>query len=223
VQRHLKHLFQIAVVAVLLSAGTTLAAITSTTGAAAVATPPADVSSNNWESNTQIRLFAEQQNLTLSASLPLDISVPGTSPGSTDSNLSLSTVPAGSTVTSYALHFDVSGTRATNNPLEAIGSITFDQQILGLIVSSTTLNNTNATVGLTGTTYSSGPDHGLELNPVGGGTSDVITLSPDRHTVTVDLMNASFADDARIIVAVPEPGAAFLSLPALALLLRRRR
>jgi hypothetical protein len=187
-----------------------------------VATPPADVSSNQWESNTLIRLFAEQQNLMLSASLPLDISVPGTSPGSTDSNLSASTVPAGTAVTSYMLHFDVNGTRATNDPLEAIGSVTFDQQILGLIVLSTTLNSTNSALGLAAVTYSNGSDHGLELNPAGGGTSDVITLSADRHTLSVDLLNASFADDTRVVLSVPEPCTALLCLPSLALIRRRR-
>jgi hypothetical protein len=65
------------------------AGVTGTTGAVQfVSNPPSDVSSNHWESNTQIRLFAEQQSLTLAADLPLDISVPGTSPGATDSNLS---------------------------------------------------------------------------------------------------------------------------------------
>lgn len=183
------------------------AAIIGTTGAVVmVATPPADVSSNNWESNTQIRAFNELQGLTLPVDTAVDISVPGTSPSAVDSNLSPATLAAGTVVNCYALHFDVVGTRATDNALELTGSVTFSDPVLGLIALASSLNATNAELGLAGVTYSDGTDHGLELNPAGGGTSDVVTLSADRRTVSVDLRDASFADDLRIVTAVPEPG-----------------
>jgi hypothetical protein len=199
------------------------AAIISTTGAVSVATPPADVSSNHWESDTVIRAFAEQQGLVLLQPASVDISLPGTSPSATDQNLSPAVIPAGTLVNVYSLHFDVVGTRPTNSALEAIGSITFSQDVLGLIALSGTLNNSNATLGLPGLTYSSGPDHGLELNPVGGGTSDFVTFSADRRTVNVDLLNASFADDLRIVTAVPEPSVGLIVVAAASALLVRRR
>jgi hypothetical protein len=192
--------------------GRAAAQVVSTTGAVTFVTaPPADVSSNNWESNALIRAFAEQQALTLPQDVVVDITSPGTSPGPSDQNLSAGTITAGTIVDGYTLHFDVNGSRATNDPLEAIGSITFGRPILGLLALSTTQNNTNALLGLSGKTYSSGPDHGLELTPGGGGTSDVITLSSDRRTITLDLHNASFADDLRVVTSAPEPGLSTLA------------
>jgi hypothetical protein len=186
-------------------------AISGTTGAVVIAVPPADISNGAWESNTQIRAFSELQQVVLASPLPLDISVPGTSPGAADSNLSPATLQAGTTVNSYALHFDVVGSLPTQNAKEATGSITFSDDVLGLIALSDTLNSTNAILGLPGVIYSNGADHGLELNPAGTGTSDVVTLSADRRTVTVDLQNASFPDDLRIVTAVPEPSSLVLA------------
>src|SRR5262249_10330712 len=143
-----------------------------------------------WESNTEIRAFAEQQQLTLANDLPVNISVPGTSPGATDSNLSGATIPAGTTINSYYLHFDVVGEISVNNAKEAIGSITFDEDILGLIVFPTALNN-GTQLGLPGVTYATGDNHGLELGLNMQGTSDSVTLSADLRTVTVDLRDAS--------------------------------
>jgi len=202
----------LAIVAGSSSAG---AGIVSTSGAVQfVASPPSDVSSNQWESNTIIRAFDEQQGLTLPQDVAVDITLPGTSPGATTDNLSPGVIPAGMIVNSYALHFDVNGTRATDNALEATGSVTLGDDILGLIVISDNLNSSNGILGLPGLTYANGPDHGLEINPAGGGTSDFITLSSDRRTVTVDLMNASFSDDVRILTAVPAASA--VPLPAAA-------
>jgi hypothetical protein len=190
------------------------AGIINTTGAVQfVASPPPDVSSNQWESNTIIRAFDEVQSLQLPQDVAVDITVPGTSPNSTSVNLSPGVIPAGTVVSSYALHYDVIGTRATDNALEAIGSVSFSDPILGIEVLSATLNGTNGTLGLASLTYSNGPDHGLELTPGGGGTSDVITLSADDRTVTVDLLNASSADDVRIITAA-SPTTTAVPLPA---------
>jgi hypothetical protein len=117
----------------------------------------------------------------------------------------------------------VNGTRATNDALEATGSVTFDETILGMIIQPTVLNSTNDILGLSTLTYSNGTDHGLELNPTSGGTSDVVTLNADRHTVTFDLRDAAFADDARIITSpVPEPGVGILILVTAAAFARRR-
>jgi hypothetical protein len=203
------------------------AGVSGTNGAAVfVSNPPADVSSNQWESNTQVRVFAEQQGLTLSQPLGLDISVAGTSPGATDDNLSPATLAAGSVVSSYEVHFDPNGQRATDNALAATGSVTFDQPILGLIINATDLNSTNSVLGLAGVTYPDGPDHGLDIAPgaVGTGTADQITLSADMRTVTFDLRAASFADDFRVVTATPEPGTVLLvGMGAAGLVCRRRR
>ena len=194
------------------------AAIVSTTGDVVVATPPADITNGQWESNTQIRAFAEQQEVVLVSSLPVDISVSGTSPSAVDSNLSPATIQAGTIVDSYALHFDVVGSLETKNAKEATGSITFSSDVLGIIALSDSLNETNSAVGLPGVLYASGADHGLDLDPAGGGTSDIVTLSADLRTITVDWRDASFPDDLRVVTAVPEPTAWALGVSGTAIL-----
>src|SRR5690349_19346467 len=63
------------------------AAIVGTTGEVVVATPPSDISSNQWESNNQIRAIVEQQSLVLPAAILADLTLAGTSPSATDANL----------------------------------------------------------------------------------------------------------------------------------------
>lgn len=195
--------------------------IVSTTGAVVVTVPPSNVSSNQWESNTQIRAFAEEQNLTLTQNVATDISVAGASPSATSENLSPSTIAAGTTIDSVMLHFDKVGSNST--VVGATGSITFAEPILGLLVLSDSENATNSILGLPGVTYSTGGDHGLGLNPGGGGNSDSVTLSDDLRTVTVDLNTNYYADDLRIVTAVPEPATLTMAATLAYLVQKRRR
>jgi len=185
------------------SASRVVPGIAGTTGAVTVVAPPMDMSTGAWESNTQVRAFVEQQDLVLPQSVNLDISVPGTSPDTVDANLSPGTVRAGTVVNCYALHFDVVGSPSVANAIELTGSITIRERIIGLIVLSNSLTATNGILGITGDIYPYGSEYGLELNPAGGGTSDVVTLSPDRHTVTIDWRTANSADNIRIVTAAP--------------------
>lgn len=207
----------------LVLSGSAPASIISTTGAVAEASPPANLSTGAWESNTVVRAFSERQNLALSQPVNLDITLPGTSPNATDSNLSAGAIPAGATVSVYALHFDVVGAPPVSGAIELTGSITVDENILGLIVLSDSLTATNGILGIPGSTYPFGAQYGLELNPAGGGTSDVVTMSADRRTVTIRWRDASSADNLRIVTAVPEPYEGTLGAVFSAHLLRRKR
>src|SRR5947207_10765450 len=168
-----------AIVLTLLSLAHAQAQVPTTGGGVTwVANPPSDLSSNDWESNTAIRAFVERLTFVLPSNITVDITAPGTSPSATDVHLSPGSISAGTLVNSFTLHFDVVGTRANNKALEAVGTITFDQPILGIMVLSQTENNTNSMLGGSGMTYSNGSHHGLELNP-GGSGSDFITCSND--------------------------------------------
>jgi hypothetical protein len=166
-------------------------------GAVVVEVPPQNQGTGQWESDTQIPAFVEQQNLVLPSAVSVDITNPGTSPNSNDANLSPSTIPAGTTVNCYALHFDVVG--SPSDAIEKLGSITVAEKIVGIIVLSNSLTATNSVLGIPGDIYPFGSEYGLELNPAGGGTSDFITLSADRHTITIDWRTASSADNIRIV------------------------
>ncbi|MFZ0184027.1 MAG: hypothetical protein WAL88_04230 [Nitrosotalea sp.] len=166
------------------------AAILSTTGAIVVATPPSDIQTGAWESNTTIEAFAELQNVLVTDPVSVDITKPGTSPGATSQNLSSGTINAGSTVDSYFLHFDAVGEPDDQNAVSASGSITFSSNIVGIAIFKTTLDATDPIFGLPGVSYATGQtERGLEITPGQFGTmsNDEITLSADLRTVTLDL------------------------------------
>ncbi len=205
-------------------------AITNTTGAAAVISPPASTANGVLESNTQVFVFPEQQNITLSTAIDVNISLPGTSPSGNSINFSQATIPVGTLISSYFAHFDSIGSPGADNPAIVTGSITFGSDVLGLIVGQSKLDATDSYPGLPGSTYGTGQsarDLEIVINGVGQGTNDEITLSNDRRTVSFNLRDGSGTDEFRIITAaatVPEPASlsliAFVTIP---LLLRRHR
>ena len=206
--------FSIALLASFQIASLAQGGVTATTGAVVVIPAPASIVTGGLESDTQIDAFAEMQGTALAHAITLDITVPGTSPTATNQHLSTGSLPAGSLVNSYYLHFDDVGS-STTTAVALSGSITFDTDVIGLDVLSNTLNATDAFVGLASVTYDSADSaRGLELvaGGVGIGPNDSITLSSDRRTVSFNLRDEGSSDDVRIITAVPEPSGALLFL-----------
>ncbi|HEY4329011.1 MAG TPA: hypothetical protein VGN88_04685 [Phycisphaerae bacterium] len=195
-------------------------------GAVQIIAAPGDVSVGHLESDTSAQLFAERQAVTISQPLVLDITAAGNSPNGNDPNFSLATLPAGTLVNSYYLHFDVVGTPAQG--VEVTGSVTWGEQILGLIVgvengttidqSGNSLDLSNSALGAPGTLYGFDP---IDLSNL----TDSVSLSADRRTITFDWATAGSADNMRIITAAtPEPGSIYgLSMLGLLLLRRGRR
>ena len=203
----------IMIVAFSVVTGRAQAGIISTSGAVVVIPPPADARTGHFENDHAIHAFAEQQNVALPHVVSVDVSQPGSTTTGGVLTLSAGTIPTGTLVSSYFLHFDDVGTPQT--PVEAIGSITFNSNVLGIAVVFGTLNATDAMPGLPTTIYASG-DSARGFEPPGIPGADFLILSTDRRTVTVDLQNVDKSDDVRIITAaVPEPST--LSLLAVAL------
>jgi len=201
------------------------AAIVGTTGAIVVVSSPSNVRLGFLESNTSILAFAEQSNKTLANDLAVNISAPSTVPNGSSINLTPGTIPAGTHVDSWLLHFDPVGTPQL--ALALSGSITFDRPVLGIEVLSTSLDNTDGLLGASGSEYTlRDPLKGLELavGMAGINTFDGITLSADRKTVTTILSTQLNFDQVRIITAVPEPSSfAMLIVGGLSLLACCRR
>ena len=177
--------------------------------------PPASVVFNDTESSNII-VFAEQQDLTLSADLEIDASTPGLFDGSVAPVPA--TIPAGTILNSYFVHFDPIGTTQT----EQFGAIVFDEPILGLIITPDNLSTSDAVLGLSGTSYPTGQAaRGLE------NVQDIFELSADRRTVTIHRFSSTFPGEQMRIITVPEPAARWLAvaavLPLLGWYLRRRR
>jgi hypothetical protein len=183
------------VVAAWFSAGTATADIIGTTGAIDIISPPPSVKPGHLTSNTDIFTFQEQSRLSLPTSVAVDI----TSAGTYESVASLTpgTIAAGTLVQSYFLHTDTaSGSQMYD------GSVTFSTPILGVMVLSATLSNSDSTLGASGTTYPTGDsERGLELSA----DQDHVTLSSDLSTLTVHFFTHGNVDEVRILTAAPVP------------------
>lgn len=161
---------------------------------------PGSVVTGELESDASIFVFAERSGLVLPQIVNVNISLPGTSPNESGRNLSPATIPAGTRINTYYIHYDKIGTGQAQS---ATGSVTFDEEILGLIIGGVGLLGTNALIGLPSTAYPPGQDH--QQVELGDGSS--VTLSADRRTVSVTLRVTCCADNIRVLT-VASPGAA---------------
>ncbi len=184
----------------------------STTGSISYVTTPASVVQGAYESDTSIRAFNEVQNFLLGADINVNMTSPGTAsvvtvPSIVRTGLTPGTVSAGTYVNSYFLHLDGltsgSGTRLK-------GSITFDQEILGVIMlSNDVISSSNYFSPFTSTAYPT----------VMGGTGSLdshfefFTISPDSRTLTLEMAVLNWSlDQVRVVTkaSVPEPSTLLL-------------
>jgi hypothetical protein len=200
----MKRLMFIAVLSAFM-AGPAIADLVSSTGAVNYigAMPvPLDLRLDQKQSDTDIFVFDEMQNLTLASALSVDI----TSAGSYDqkSDLTPGKIPAGAVVNSYLIHVDP--VDYSSGLVWYTGSITFSNRILGVITETKTLNDSDSVVGVGTTTYSTSTLRGLEWT---NQDKVIVSISPDNMTMT--LGTAEALDNIRVIEA-PVPGAILLGL-----------
>jgi len=195
------------------------AGIITTTGSLRIGSAPASTNQGAWESNKRTRLFQEQSAIALDQDVNVDMTGPGVYASPED--CILGSVSAGTVVDSFLLHQDPKGRR---HSIMLHGSITFDQDILGVIVSRDNLNASDSMFGVTGTLYPTGTEmlRGLDFPRA----HDKITISDDRRTLSYDLQTQVALDHVRILTAVsavPGPGSlALLGIAGLTAVRRRR-
>jgi len=176
--------------------------------------PPDDVRTGRLEDNSRAVIFAEQTDFVTDGPLKVDVSRPGevvklenkvgkrgkVKRGKKKTlKLSPSVIPAGKRVSSYYIHFDPVGKAAAE--LDATGSITFDEEVIGIIITGEKLVASNDIVGLSTTQYPGGQAQAAELTK---GTR--LTLSADKRTVSFTLRASNSADNIRAItMAQGEP------------------
>ena len=180
------------------------AAIDTYTGAIAPqAGFPADVSLNQAESDEDILTYTERQSFMLPEDLAVDISADGTYNEPDD--LTPGIIPAGTLVNCYLVHIDKVGDTTTT--VELSGSVTFENAILGIIVTTPTLDSSDGIVGRAGVVY--GPRYvnnvddysDLELSgEVPGPGQDELTLA--GSTVSIIAAVSTKMDEIRIIELV---------------------
>jgi hypothetical protein len=207
--------------ALLLAASPAAAAVITAPNVVEIAAPGSTLE-GDLEDNTLIRLFAEST-VTLASALTVDVTAPGIYQNGSAPIAASGSIAAGTKVDSYFIHFD-----PANGTQTGTGSVTFDTDILGVLVYTSTLAaGSDGLLGAPGTLYVTGANRGLEFGP----SEDVVTLSSDLRTLTLSLREqSSRVDQLRVVVAspgslIPEPDTALLfggGLLALAALRRRR-
>lgn len=220
-------------IAAALSFSAQASVITGTSSNVVEAAIPASLKKDVVQNNTSIYAFREQQNVLLTSILLVNFTSTGTYHPAVTNEAPTSEISAGTRLDSYIFHFDIFYTGST---LRALGTATFDNEILGIIGTHSTLVSTDSWLGNPGTLYETTTPtfggRGLEGTDFSlAAARDWITISADRKTVTLDLGAGDWFDDIRVLVAsgapvaqVPIPGTLFLALIGLpALLFSRRR
>lgn len=166
--------------------------------------PPVSIREEQLESNTEIPVFVERTHHKLGIiPLPLDITATGITINGT--SLSTGSVPGFSYINSHYLHID----SKRDERIRLHGSVTFEEDILGLIVLESTLEETDerlrhADVQYPPITLLEDSGRGLEIN---GTTGDWVFISEDRRTLLVSLVTKNKIDQLRIITtASPDAG-----------------
>lgn len=166
--------------------------------------PPSSVQAGDLESDDVIRVFQEWETFLLPEDIEVDITEPGTV---TNADVpSVGTIAAGTFVDVFFLHSDPIGSTL----IELSGSVTFNRDILGVIISNERLDASDDPLGHPGTLYPTGLDNrGTAVNSE---MFDSITLSSDLRTLSVDMRVGSVIDQVRVLTApIPEPSSLALS------------
>ena len=201
-----------------------IAGIISTSGSLIEIAAPDSVLEGALESDSVSSIFAERQGVTLANDLDINIDAPGTFFGSTNP---VATMLAGTRIDSYFLHIDPVGSPGFTT---YSGSVTFDQDLLGLITFRTKLDDSDALLGLASVAYPTGQNSILRGVLDTTGRRDEITLSADRRTVNFDLqVSQGNVEQMRFLLAssnaaVPEPATftLFLAMAGIVTRIRRR-
>ena len=168
-------------------------AIIGSTGQLVRVSAPISAEVNKLENANNAFVFAEKTQVSLTAPLKVDVSVPGNY--SVASTLTPATILPGTIINSYYLHADVVGTPSVAKTMK--GTITFDDAIIGLVLNAKYLASSDI-LGASKTVYSqSGRE--FDFNDPSG--LDKISLSADRKSITYELVMTGASDDVRIVTS----------------------
>lgn len=158
---------------------------------------PSTVVFNNHEDNDVIQIYVEQSNFQLPQDLPTDWSQAGVPPNHSAGNGN--TIPAGTFVDSYLLHYDPVG---STNSYAYEQSFAFSGKILGIIYSTSGLHSSDTIVGAAGTSYPSSQNaRGYENPP-----AEQVEVSDGLDTYICHQFHSTFPGEQTRIIT--EPGGA---------------
>jgi hypothetical protein len=167
-------------------------------GVRVLANAPETVRPGTYQHNYML-LFQEQTGVELENPLPVSFSGPGCH-SIRDMSRSQAAAPApslppGARVDSYFVHYDV---RRSDKDSRVRGTVRFERPILAVVSGNQLMTRTNDLLGAWCTSYAS---PAKESKPSG---TDLVTLSGDRRTLTLDWDFSGTADQVRVLVESAE-------------------
>lgn len=153
----------------------------------------------------QILAFRERAGLQLHSPLKVTIDTPGNYRSFNRSAV----IPAGVSVDSYFLHLNPPGEPKPGEYPRRVGSINFSRPVLGVIAEPTRLQESHSVLAIPGVVYPGGGTptrpafHGLEQVD-GKDLDDILHLSEDRKTLTIDLRSGTGFDQLRVLIEAQE-------------------
>ena len=177
------------------------------TGLMKFVSPGPDFVPGRYEDSEHILVFPERSHVVLESDVDVNVMEPGQY--ARVRRQDKRPLAAGQTVRCYLLQLNPIGefTREETDGARVIGQITFDRPILGLIGRTTLLTRTDELFGHPLGNYGKArrgiePPRPEDLSDSG---RDFVTLSLDRHTLSLDLSASSAVDQIRVIVAESPP------------------
>lgn len=171
---------------------------------------PGSLKQGGVESNQTAYLFWEAKNRVLKNDLPVDITKPSVVPDVDD--YSPAVIASGTLVASYIIHFDVVGRVKYAQQEHVKATITFKNEILGIIATGESLHIADLALGRAGTEYPNKRSRQVDSmttdqSTIGAAVQDTIALSDDLKTITVSMTSSTALDQCRVItVAGRTPG-----------------
>jgi len=157
-------------------------------GIRVLANPPETVRPGTYQHNYML-LFQEQAGVELENALPISFTGPGCHQvRKTGEGVNL---PAGQRIDSYFVHYDV---RRGDKTSKVRGTVRFERPILGVISGGSQMTRTNELLGSWCTGYA---DPAKERKDLG---DDLVTISGDRRTLTLEWGFDGTADQIRVLV-----------------------
>ena len=173
-----------------------------TTGLMKFVSPGPDFVPGRYEDSDHILVFAERSGVVLETEILVDLDEPGQY--QRIHRKERKSISAGRRVRSYLLQLDPIGRLQKKDPnkTRVMGQLTFDRPIVGLIGSTAKLDMTDDVLGHPRGEYPK-TQRGIEPTrpddlPDSG--RDVVTLSQDRRTLSLDLSAGSAVDQIRVVV-----------------------
>ena len=162
-----------------------------------VISPPASASLGSLEDSSKVRMWQERSSFVLPVSVRVNAIPSGTATSySTNYASVVGTIPAGTTVDCYFLHFDPVGSQSASVTNQAI---TFSGDIIGVLWNVSTLDATDQVLGSPST---AGYETGVGARGYENG-QEFVTIGADKRTFTINTWYSTSPGEETRILTVP--------------------